>query len=327
MTPYRFWTSRSDNRYGVTGFFSFSLRVAAVAAVLAAAAHRAAAIEISLEENKAGQGKLGYVDMRRVFNAFPETMHAKESFDEIVEATEEKINLKRAEILRMRNSIDELRIERDFIVKKMPMRAGGRRGPPPRPAPPAVSTGTARAPAPAVGGRGPSGASLPGLGVSSATARAAAASAVAGSSAAVEAPPPAASIAVSSAPGRWPPPPASVAVSSPSARAGVVKEPAPAGAPPGDPALAKIDQELQAKTLELARMEADFKETESKAEENLLKLEKRKTEIILGNIYKILREVARENDVTVVVDSKQILYGYKGVDLTDKLIRRLRKKK
>lgn len=289
-------------------------------------ARRAGGIEISLEENKAGQGKLGYVDMRRVFNAFPETMHAKESFDEIVEATEEKINVKRAEILRMRNSIDELRIERDFIVKKMPLRAGGRRAPAPlaRTAP-AVSTETAKAPAPLVGGRGPSGSSLPGLGVSSAAVRAAGVPVVSGSSAAVQAPPSAVPVAVSSASGHWPPPPAPVAVSSPSA--GVVRGPAPVGATPEDPALAKIDQELQAKTLDLARMEADFKETESKAEENLLKLEKRKTEIILGNIYKILREVARENGVTVVVDSKQILYGYKGVDLTDKLIQRLRKKK
>ena len=326
MTPYGLSDLKAQNPYGVTSFCRRGAVAAAVAAVLAAMAHRAAAIEISLEENKAGQGKLGYVDMRRVFNAFPETMHAKESFDEIVEATEEKINVKRAEILRMRNSIDELRIERDFIVKKMPLRAGGRRAPAPHvSAAPAVSTEPAKSPVPAVGGKGASGASLPGLGVSSATVHAAGVPAVAISSSADHVSSSATAVAVSSASSRWPPPPAPIAVSSPSV--GVVRGPASAGASPGDPALAKIDEELQAKTLELARMEADFKETESKAEENLLKLEKRKTEIILGNIYKILREVARENGVTVVVDSKQILYGYKGVDLTDKLIKRLRKKK
>jgi Skp family chaperone for outer membrane proteins len=58
-------------------------------------------------------------------------------------------------------------------------------------------------------------------------------------------------------------------------------------------------------------------------ESNLIDIESRRSEILLGRIYKAVREVARLEGVSVVVDKSQILYGQGSVDLTDKVIKRL----
>lgn len=47
------------------------------------------------------------------------------------------------------------------------------------------------------------------------------------------------------------------------------------------------------------------------------------TDRILVKIYNAIQELSREEKVSVVVDKKSILYGHKAVDLTDKLIKKL----
>ena len=58
-------------------------------------------------------------------------------------------------------------------------------------------------------------------------------------------------------------------------------------------------------------------------EQPLLELENRRSEILLGKIYTVIQEVARENGVGVVVDKNQILFGQNSVDLTEKVIKKL----
>ena len=98
---------------------------------------------------------------------------------------------------------------------------------------------------------------------------------------------------------------------------------APAALERRDRALAEIDGRIAAKEKELARKESEFREYRRDVEKNLLDIESRRSEILLGRIYKALREVARDEGVSVVVDKKQILFGQNSVDLTEKVIRRL----
>jgi len=56
----------------------------------------------------------------------------------------------------------------------------------------------------------------------------------------------------------------------------------------------------------------------------LLDLESRRSEILLGKIYVGIQDVAREEGISVVVDKNQILFGQKAVDLTDKVLQKLK---
>ena len=89
-------------------------------------------------------------------------------------------------------------------------------------------------------------------------------------------------------------------------------------------ALANLDLEIGKESSELQQKKAALKQDESAIEKNLLNLENRETEGLLGKIYKVIREVASESGVSVVVDKSQILYGHDAVDLTGKVLERLK---
>jgi Skp family chaperone for outer membrane proteins len=94
-----------------------------------------------------------------------------------------------------------------------------------------------------------------------------------------------------------------------------------------DPMTAKIqqlDRSIADKSKILETKEADFKTFEDQAEKSLLDLESRKTEILLGRIYGTIQDVAKSEGVSVVVDKSQILFGHQAVDLTDKVLKKLK---
>ncbi|MDE2237010.1 MAG: OmpH family outer membrane protein, partial [Elusimicrobia bacterium] len=76
----------------------------------------ASAIELSLEQNKAERGSIGFIDMQRLFQEFPETIQAKEDFKGLVQQAEEQLNLKKTEVLRLRNDLAQLRQQRDSLA-------------------------------------------------------------------------------------------------------------------------------------------------------------------------------------------------------------------
>jgi len=86
----------------------------------------------------------------------------------------------------------------------------------------------------------------------------------------------------------------------------------------------QLDQDITDKTKLLEAKEADFKVYEDQAEKSLLDLESRKTEILLGRIYGAIQEVSRSEGLSVVVDKSQILFGHQGVDLTEKVLKKLK---
>ena len=87
-----------------------------IAAVILGLAVPAGAIELSLEENRAERGNIGYVDTQRLFTMFPETVQARENFAQAVRQAEDQINMRKADILRLRKEIGELKVERAALA-------------------------------------------------------------------------------------------------------------------------------------------------------------------------------------------------------------------
>ncbi len=89
-------------------------------AALMAAAIPSRAIELSLEENRAERGNMGFVDMQRLFKASPDASRAREGLEELVRQAEEHVNTRKAELLRLRQDLGALKIEREELAKSTP---------------------------------------------------------------------------------------------------------------------------------------------------------------------------------------------------------------
>lgn len=320
----------------------------------------AGAIELSLEENRAERGNIGYIDMTKLFRQFPETVRAKENFEEILRQTEDQVNLRKVEILKARNELSQLRMEREIMAKTiLPMQIEDpkKKAKDAAKAGPKVETTPAPTPAPAPQAQSPSPAPTPAeadLAAMRASEQAAAQAAAAqpgqdlsqlpglGGQPAAPAPAPADSLVINipgvstapvvvQAPEAEPtaaaaqpsPAPEIVAASTEAAKPAVVEAPKP-DAPSPNAALAELDAKIALRTRELAAKEADFKKYQGEQEKNLLDLESRKTEVLLGKIHRAVQEVARREGVSVVVDKTSILYGHDAVDLTEKVLKFLR---
>lgn len=293
-----------------------------LAAVLAAPVQ---AIELSLEENRAERGNIGYIDMTRLFRQFPETLRAKENFEEILRQTEDQVNLRKVEILKLRNEVSQLRMEREVMSKAIPMqirentKAAEKAAEKPKQAPAAQTPAqndlaalkASEQAAPAQGSQDVS--QLPGLGGAPKTdGPAASDSPAAPDSLVINIP------GVSTAP---------VVVQAPEPEpvaAGVQPAAPEAAATSASPILAELDAKLAARSKDLEGRDAEFKRYQAEQEKNLLELESRKTEVLLGKIHRAVQEVARREGVSVVVDKNSILYGHDAVDLTEKVLKFLK---
>ncbi|MBI5238862.1 MAG: OmpH family outer membrane protein, partial [Elusimicrobia bacterium] len=286
----------------------------AVAVILAlAVAVPAAAIELSLEENRAERGNIGYVDTQRLFKLFPETIQARENFALAVRQAEDQINLRKADILRLRKEIGELKVERAALAMSTPAASV----PPARPAP-AVTVSTQAAEAKPVtpaataayeavlqpAASTTTAAALPGFGAAPQAAQPLVINLPGATTGPIEVAPPTAPPA---------PPPAPVA-----------EAPAPPAPDALAAALTAFDERIAQKADELARKEAQARDEQDAAEKSLLELESRRSEILLGKIYRAVQEIARREGVSVVVDKTGILYGHNAVDLTEKVLKHLK---
>ncbi len=87
---------------------------------------------------------------------------------------------------------------------------------------------------------------------------------------------------------------------------------------------AKEPASIAALKKELEDKMADFEEQKKRAQDDLFAFERRQSQTILGTIYQALRDLADEEQVTIVVDKSSILYGDANIDLTDKLQSKVR---
>ncbi|MBI5596135.1 MAG: OmpH family outer membrane protein [Elusimicrobia bacterium] len=295
----------------------------ALALALLAAAAPLCALEISLEENRGERGSIGYVDLQAVFRRFPETQKAKQSYAEIVRQAEEQVNLRKAELIRLRSELTNLRAEREAAAQA-PIFV------PPPPAPEAPAQPPVPVPAPAEPAPAP-----------------------APEPAKAEAPPADPAAALTGLPGMGAPASTEpLRISIPglpeeemptAAEALGTEEPAPAAAPaqPAGPAPAELqaraerelrerdqrvkdlDAAVAAKQKDIADKESGLVDFQAQLEKNLVDIESKRSEMLLGRIYKAVRETAVENGVSVVIDKSAILFGQGSVDLTAKVLKRL----
>lgn len=303
----------------------------------------ARAIELSLEENRAERGSVGYVDMRRLFTASPDATRAREGLEELVRQAEERVNTKKSELLRLRGDLDLLKLERDELAKSTPTASVVVPPPAPKPEPlPAPAPAKPMAPTPAPKQDSPAAnpvavdttpvtaapltINLPGLtdgplnlerpGSSplNPTRTAAATTPV------TDGPP-----AVAPAPE---PAPAPVPAPAPEPVPAPVPAPEPVPAVAAGPTMAQRLLELDGRMVSLqsdiARVQGELDRERLGAERSLLDAEGRKTDQVLARLYRAISEVAKREGVSVVVDKSATLYGHPAVDLTDKVLKQLR---
>jgi Skp family chaperone for outer membrane proteins len=69
---------------------------------------------------------------------------------------------------------------------------------------------------------------------------------------------------------------------------------------------------------------AEIDDMRKQAARDLAAFQNQQSQIILGKIYQALRDLAQEEQVTLVVDKSSILYGDAAIDLTEKLQNKVR---
>lgn len=255
----------------------------------------ARAIELSLEENRAERGSVGYVDMRRLFAASPDATRAREGLEELVRQAEERVNSKKSDLLRLRGDLQSLNIERDELARSTPTASISL--PPPAPVP-ATAPAPAKPMAPTPVTAAPLTINLPGL---------------------TDGP------LNLERPGSSPLNPTRTAPATDGPPAAPAAEPAPVSA---GPTLAQRLLELDGRAVSLqsdiARLQGELDRERLGAERSLLDAEGRKTDQVLARLYRAISEVAKREGVSVVVDKSATLYGHPAVDLTDKVLKQLR---
>jgi len=83
---------------------------------------------------------------------------------------------------------------------------------------------------------------------------------------------------------------------------------------------AKIAEEIKSLEIKIKNSEEELADFEKKAEMELAEYEEASTRQLLGKIYTALKKLSEQEEISVVVDKRNILYGKKTVDLTEKLL-------
>jgi len=83
---------------------------------------------------------------------------------------------------------------------------------------------------------------------------------------------------------------------------------------------AKIAEEIKSLEIKIKNSEEELADFEKKAEMELAEYEEASTRQLLGEIYTALKKLSEQEEISVVVDKRNILYGKKTVDLTEKLL-------
>ncbi|HNT97090.1 MAG TPA: OmpH family outer membrane protein [Elusimicrobiales bacterium] len=270
----------------------------------------AGALELSLEENRGESGTIGYVDMDRVFRKYSGTSGAREEFLSEVKKRETGLDDARKRIFALRAEISRLRQEREFAAA-LPIFFSEEQ-PPAASTAAAAGTGTPPPAEPAQASSAPAGAELP-AGAAQLPGMQPGTTEEAGRDAAAA-----------------PPPPAQEPVVHPAAPKQPLIQMPGVGAMALDKfrmsvstSVPEIEAAISAKEKELAGLESALRTEQRRAEKDLLEQESRKTELILGRIYFLLRELAVSEGVSVVIDKRSILFGHAAVDLTGKLLEKL----
>jgi len=254
-----------------------------------------AALELLLEENRGESGTIGYVDIDRVFKEYSGTTGAREEFITEIKKREDALNARKTNIFTLKAELAKLRQEREFALTL----------------PSLLETQRSVAEAAA--------ATAAAVQAQTAAALQASTSAVQASTGTVQASTQAAQAAQ--------PEPAVLPAGLPGMAGidmpGVAKVPVSHFKFSVSTAVPEIDAAITKKEADLASREEELRQAQRQSERELLEYEGRKSEMLLGRIYVALKELAIKEEVSVIVDKRNILYGQTAVDLTPKLLRKL----
>ena len=280
--------------------------------LLAFPALNAGALELLLEENRGESGTIGYVDIDRVFKEYSGTTGAREEFIAEIKKKEDAVNVKKTAVYTLKAEIAKLRQEREFALtlpSLMETQRSLTAAAQPAPVPPQASTQAV-----AVSTLAAAAVSTQAVTASTQTA--------AISTQAVTAP--AQTVDIST---QVLTPPASAPAGLPGMEGidmpGITRVPVSHFKFSVSTSVPEIDAALTAKENDLKTKEEELRAYQRMAERELLEYESRKSEILLGRIYVALKELAVKEEVSVIVDKRNILFGQKAVDLTDKLLKKL----
>jgi len=90
--------------------------------------------------------------------------------------------------------------------------------------------------------------------------------------------------------------------------------------------ISKLELDLQEKNKLLEEKKVECEELKKKTQIELKEFENSKTMAIMADLYKIIKELAEEENISIVVEKGNVLYGLPNIDITDKVIDRLRGK-
>ena len=267
-------------------------------ALLALPSVNAGALELLLEENRGESGTIGYVDIDRVFKEYSGTTGAREEFIIEIKRKEDAVNAKKVTVYTLKAEIAKLKQEREFALTLPSLldtqRSVAAAQQPAPVQPPQLSTQAAEASTQAVA------ASTQTIAASTQT--------VAISTGALT-------------------PPASAPAGLPGMEGidmpGIAKVPVSRFKFSVSTSVPEIDAAITKKEADLKTKEEELQTFQRMAERELLEYESRKSEILLGRIYVALKELAVKEEVSVIVDKRNILFGQNAVDLTDKLLKKL----
>lgn len=257
----------------------------------------AGAIEISLEENKAESGTVGYVDIEKVFSKYSLTAGEREKFREKVREKQDYIDRGKNKIEELEKEIRKLEKEKRLageIIKKSLESE-------PFEAPSSTAAAAVSSPAKAAAGE------------TTYEEDVIASTGAAGKDFSEDAP----------SPGE------KETRTSTAAAAGLLDLPGVSGVPIGtfefsvSTSPSEIQAAIDGKKKKIEKIKRGLKEFRKNAEEELLKDERYKSQKIILGIYSALKDLAMEQGASVVIDKESILYGNKAVDLTDTLLEKL----
>ncbi len=265
----------------------------------------AAALELSLEENKGESGTVGYVDIDRVFKEYSGTLNAREEFLDEIKKKEGAINQRKHGVFVLKADIAKLRQEREFALtlpslfatQERMSAAANQAGSTPSTAKTDVSTG------PAVFAQVSTQAASERQAVNSSSETAAAVP--------VAVKPAPRTFMPANLPGMEMETPGVSTVTANYFKFSV------------STAVPEIDAALTAKEADLKEKEDALKLYQRQVERELLEYESHRSEVLLGYIYVALKELAVREGVSVIMDKRNILFGHSAVDLTDKLLKKL----
>lgn len=267
-----------------------------LAVLLALPAADAGALELLLEENRGESGTIGYVDIERVFKEYSGTTGAREEFIAEIKKKEDALNARKTYVFTLKAELAKLRQEREFALT-LPSLLETQRS---------VEEAAAATAA-------------------AAAAQAAAALALQASTASVQA----SSEAVQASTSAVQAPVEPVIIPAALPGMGGIDMPGVAKVPVAhfkfsvSTSVPEIDAALTKKERELSIKEEELRQAQRQSERELLEYEGRKSELILGRIYVALKELAVKEEVSVIIDKRNILFGQNAVDLTGKLIKKL----